>query len=76
MKQYSVFTDYLIALTEHSKKLDAYEVTYEDFVELQKLEAKILNAHNVGYYGGMDRQALYDLYKHCVKYYRLLLGLS
>lgn len=74
--QTSVFSEHLAALLKHSLKIDADTGTGEDFIELQRLEARITNAHQTGYYTGDAARALSTIAAELHKNYRTALKLD
>ena len=74
--QTSVFSEHLAALLKHSLKLDADTGTGEDFIELQKLEARIIDAQQTGHYTGKAARALSSIAAELHKDYRTALKLD
>ena len=74
--QTSVFSEHLATLLKHSLKLDGGTGTDADFLELQKLEARITRAYNTGYYRGEAAQALTAIAGQLHKEYRQALRLD
>lgn len=74
--QTSVFSECLAALLKHSLKLDGGTGTDTDFIDLQKLEARITRAHNTGYFDGAAAQALTSIAAQLHKDYRTALKLN
>ncbi len=70
---YSIYTEYLQQLARHSRRLDNMSMTNNTFVEFQRLEAAIIDAHKKGYYGAAEEKqlatiatALHDKYRYCL----------
>lgn len=74
--QTSVFSECLAALLKHSLKLDGGTGTDIDFIDLQKLEARITRAHNNSYFDGAGAQALTAIAGRLHKEYRTALKLN
>lgn len=72
----SVFTEILTELTQHSAAVDTGRVTPNSFIELQRLEDRIIRAYNTGYYTHTEKQALYNVAQALHKEYRALLKLD
>ena len=75
MQNISVFTEYLTALAGYSRKVDSGNVTDSEFIEFQKLEARITNAYKVGYYKEPEYRALIQIYQYLKDGFRIVLGL-
>ena len=74
--QTSIFSEYLAALLKHSLILDAAGETHGHFIGLQKLETRILDAHNDGYINHEETRALYSIAKRLHSDYRNALRLD
>ena len=74
--QTSVFSERIAALLKHSLKLDAGTATDADFIELQKLEARITAGYQTGYYNGSAARALSSIAAELHKDYRAALNLD
>ena len=74
--QTSVFSELLAKLLKHSLRLDGPNVTGEDFIELQKLEAHIIKAHQTGYFTGSAAAALSSIAAELHQEYRTALKLD
>lgn len=72
----SVFTDYLKMLVEYSEKVDAAEVSNDDYIEYQVLESWILSAYQNGYYNQQAYIALTGIYYQIKDNFRTVLGLE
>ena len=72
----SVFTDYLKTLVEYSEKVDAAEVSNDDYIEYQVLESWILSAYQKGYYNQQAYKALTGIYYQIKDNFRTVLGLE
>lgn len=56
--QTGIFSEYMAKLLKHSLMLDGDLQTHSSFVELQQLEARIINARTAGYFTGREAMAL------------------
>lgn len=74
--QTSVFSELLAERLKHSLKIDGATVTGEDFIELQKLEARITRAHQTGYFNGNAARALSSIAAELHNDYRTALKLD
>lgn len=74
--QTSVFTDHLKELWKHSAKLDTGKATHTDFINLQRLEARIINAPEIGYYSYTEYKSLYAIANTLHDDYRAALDLN
>ena len=74
--QTSVFSECLAALLKHSLKLDGGLQTDTDFLELQRLEARITKAHSNNYFNGKSAQALSLIAQELHSDYRQALNLN
>lgn len=74
--QTSVFSERLADLLKHSLKLDTGAATDTDFIELQKLEARITTGYQTGYYTGDAARALSTIAAQLHKDYRTALKLD
>lgn len=74
--QTSVFSELLAELLKHSLRLDGPNVTGEDFIALQKLEAHITKAHQTGYFTGSAAAALSSIAAELHQEYRTALKLD
>ena len=74
--QTSVYSELLAALLKHSLILDSAGEAAEQFTPLQRLEARIINAHNDGYITGDDQRALYAVAMKLHEDYRKALDLD
>lgn len=72
----SVFTDYLKTLANYSEKIDNGEVTHTDFIEFQRLEARITKAYQTGYYHDREYRALNAIYFYLKEGFRIVLQLD
>ena len=72
----SVFTELLTQLAQYSAAVDACTVSHSDFIEFQRLEARIINAHNNGYINHTQKQALYNIAQGLHSDFRMILGLD
>ncbi len=74
--QTSLFSEYMATLLKHSLMLDGNLQTDNGFVELQKLEARIINARNAGYFTQAEAGALSSIAGGLHKDYRAALKLD
>lgn len=58
----SVFTELLQLLGEYSEKVDNETFSDDDYIEYQRLEARIINAYKVGYFHNREYEALTGAY--------------
>ena len=72
----SVFTEILGQLAEYSAAADTGTATHSQFIELQKLNARILNDRNTGYFNARQFTALEQAYLDIKDNYRVVLGLN
>lgn len=72
--QTSVLSEYMAALLKHSLILDTGQP--DRFIELQKLEARIITAHNDNRITGEEYRALYSLAMQLHRDYRKALTLD
>lgn len=56
--QTSVFSEYMAELLKYSLRLDGGMIDGTDFIRLQRLDARIINAGNAGYYTYEERKIL------------------
>lgn len=71
----SVFTEYLKTLADYSGKVDTGEITPEDYIEYQELEARIINAYQKGYFTSQQYKSLTAAYYEIKDGFRVVLGL-
>ena len=76
MDSTTVFTDYLKTLADYSEKVDNGEVTHTDFIEFQKLEARIIKAYQTGYFKHPEYSALTTIYSYIKDGFRIVLQLD
>lgn len=74
--QTSIFSERLAALLKYSLKLDAGIAVDGDFVELQRLEARIVNDCQTGYYPGHVARALSSIAANIHQDFRTVLKLD
>ena len=72
----SIFTEYLEILATYSDKVDAADVTPDEYIDYQRLEDRLLTAHNRGYFKQQDYKALMGIYYHIKEGFREVLGLG
>ena len=76
MASTSVFTDILQELAQQSATVDMGTVTHADFVEFQRMEARIIKAYQTGYYKHTEYRTLINAYYYIKDGYRVVLGLN
>lgn len=76
MASTSVFTDILQELAQQSAAVDMGTVTHADFVEFQRMEARIIKAYQTGYYKHTEYRTLINAYHYIKDGYRVVLGLN
>lgn len=59
--QTSVFSEHLAELLKYSLRIDGGTIDGADFVALQRMEVRIVNAGNAGYYTHSEKKALYAI---------------
>lgn len=59
--QTSVFSEYMAELLKYSLKIDAGMFFGNDFIKLQRFEARVINARNDGYLNQNEYKALYSI---------------
>ena len=74
--QTSIFSEYLANLLKFSLKIDAGIYFVDDFVKLQRSEARVINARNDGYINYTEYKALYSIASELHKQYRIVLKLD
>ena len=72
----SVFTDILTALAGYSAAVDTGAASHNDFTDFQKLEARIINAYQTGYFKHTEYRTLYNAYSYIKAGFRVVLGLD
>lgn len=58
----SVFTELLQLLGDYSEKVDNGTISDDDYIDYQRLEARIINAYKVGYFHNREYEALTGAY--------------
>ena len=71
-----IFSEYMAKLLKHSLTLDGDLQTGEGFIDLQRLEARITNARNNGYFTGAEAGALSSIAAGLHENYRKALKLD
>ena len=72
----SVFTELLQFLGEYSEKVDSGSLSHDDYTEYQRLEARIINAYQRGYYHRQEYEVLTGAYYYIKEGARIVLGLD
>lgn len=72
----SVFTEMLQQLAEYSAAADNGTATHSEFIELQRLNARIMNARNTGHIREQQYKALSAAYFDIKDNFRVVLGLN
>ena len=76
MSNMSIFTDYLKILADYSGKVDAREVTHDDFVDLQQLKDRIIKAYQRVCFRKTVHDALTTIYYYLHDGFRVVLQLD
>ena len=58
----SAFTEMLQLFGEYSEKVDNETFSDSDYIEYQRLEARIIDAYKIGYFHNMEYRALTSAY--------------
>lgn len=74
--QTGIFSEYMAKLLKHSLLLDGDMQTGSSFIDLQKLEARIINARNSGYFSESEALTLSSIAAGLHKDYRKALKLD
>lgn len=72
----SVFTEILKELAAYSEAADNGTATHSDFIELQRLNVRIMDAHNDGRFNVRQYKALSAAYFDIKDNFRVVLGLN
>ena len=72
----SVFTEMLGQLAEYSAAADTGAATHSQFLELQRLHVRIMQAHNEGRFSEPQYRALTAAYFDIKDNFRVVLGLN
>ena len=72
----SVFTEMLQQLAEYSAAADNGTATHSQFIELQRLNVRIMNARNTGHLREPQYKALSAAYFDIKDNFRVVLGLN
>ena len=72
----SVFTEILKELAAYSEAADTGTATHSEFLELQRLHVRIMDAHNTGYFNRSQYAALNAAYFDIKDNFREVLGLN
>lgn len=74
--QTGIFSEYMAKLLKHSLLLDGDLQTGNSFIDLQKLEARIINARNNGYFPAAEALTLSSIAARLHEDYRKALKLD
>lgn len=74
--QTSVFSEYIAELLKYSLRIDAGMFFGNDFIKLQRFEARIIDARNDGYLNQNEYKALYSIATKLHSEYRKALNLD
>ena len=58
----SVFTELLQLLGEYSEKVDDETFSDDDYIDYQRLEARIIDAYKIGYFHNREYRTLTSAY--------------
>ena len=72
----TVFTELLQELAEYSARVDTGEITHDDFVELQRIEPRIIRGRQDHRYEGEAYRALVGAYHYIKDGARIVLDLD